>query len=562
MSLEMNRREAIALGVASIASLSLPNQAESSRDAAASALVQSHDEKLKHLLDSQVTDPQSRWCGGIPDQWDIHYCGSAAGLLRDGAAAYFHPRSRFQASKELLERMKLAAGFLSRSQNDEGNIDLLSTNFNSPPDTGFVVHSVAAAAKLAKMNHDEAVMSLVKDFLRRAGRGLAKGGIHTPNHRWVVCAALAQINELFPDKQYLERIDQWLAEGIDVDEEGQFTERSTAGYNTVVDTALVVMAHKLKRSELLDPVRKNLGAMAYLLHPNGEVVTEISSRQDLNTRGTMGGYWFVLRYMAIRDQNGLYASMLKPLEPEHIELPRLMEYPELQKSLPEAASIPENYEREYELSGITRIRRGRTSATILHNDNSRWISLRRGEAVINAIRFASAFFGKGQFIPTSYEKRADGFYFKQELTGRYFQPITDPSLLPVRNDKWSDLKMKRKTTQICRMVYEARIRETEQGFEVFINAQGTGNVPLAVEINLREGGELSGVTAAPNSNEVFLLKDGFAEYRMGPDVIRFGPGKCENGWVEVRGAQAKLPGPSVYLTSYTPFQHTLTFQTL
>ena len=562
MSLEMNRREAIALGVASIASLSLPGQAESDRDAVASALITSHDEKLKHLLDSQVTDAQGRWCGGIPDSYGIHHCGSAAGLLRDAAAAYFHPQSRLHASKELLERMKLAAGFLTRSQNDDGNIDLLSTNFNSPPDTGFVVHSVAAAAKLAEMNHDKAVLSLLDDFLHRAGQGLAKGGIHTPNHRWVVCAALAQINDLFPDRRYVERIDQWLAEGIDIDEEGQFTERSTAGYNTVVDSALVVTAHKLERPELLEPVRKNLDAMAYLLHPNGEVVTEISSRQDLNTRGTMGGYWFVLRYMAIRDQNGLYASMLKPLEPEHIELARLMEYPELEKSLPEAAPIPENYEREYELSGITRIRRGKTSVTILHKGNSRWISLRRGEAVINAIRFASAFFGKGQFIPAAYEKRADGFYFNQELTGMYFQPITDPSLLPVRNDKWQDLKMKRKTSEICRMVYEARIRETEQGFEISISAQGTGNVPLAVEINLREGGELCGVTAAPNSNEAFLLKDAFAECRMGPDVIRFGPGKCEHAWVEVRGAQAKLPGPSVYLTGYTPFQRTLTFQML
>ena len=83
-----------------------------------------------------------------------------------------------------------------------------------------------------------------------------------------------------------------------------------------------------------------------------------------------------------------------------------------------------------------------------------------------------------------------------------------------------------------------------------------------MKTQVRDGGELSGVTAAPNSNEAFLLKDGFAEYRMGPDVIRFGPGKCEHAWVEVRGAQAKLPGPSVYLTAYTPFQHTLTFQML
>ena len=557
MALEMNRREAIALGITSLAALSLPGRADNE---APSPLVQSHDEKVNGLLAAQVTDPQSRWCGAIPDEWGIHYCTAAAGLLRDGAAAYFHPESKFHGSQELFDRMKLAAGFLTRSQNDEGNIDLPSTNFNSPPDTGFVVHSVACAAKLAQMNKDETVLSLVKDFLLQAGQGLSQGGIHTPNHRWVVCAALAQIHDLFPNQQYVDRIDQWLAESIDIDDEGQYTERSTSGYNTVVDNALVVVAHKLNRPNLLEPVRKNLDAMAYLLHPNGEVVTEISFRQDLNTRGTMSGYWFVLQYMAIRDGNGMYAAMLKQLKPDCLELPRFMEYPELANTLPPETPVPTEYEREYPLSGITRIRRGKTSATFMHKGNSRWISLRRGEAVINAIRFSGAFFGKGQFIPTVYEKRADGYYFTQKLRGRYMQPISDPALLPVRPDTWPGLVVKRKETQICLMDYEGLVRETAKGFEISISAQGTSNAPFVVEINLREGGQLTGVTAAPNSNDVFLLKDGFAEYRIGADVIRFGPGKCEHAWVEVRGAQAKLAGPSVYLTGYTPFQQTLTFE--
>ncbi len=563
MSPEMNRRQAMALGAASLVTLSLPKTAPADGVESAgvsSAVIQAHDDRLKQALDSQVTDPQSRWCGGIPDGYDIHHCGSAAGLLRDAAAAYFHPHSQFHASKELLDRMKMAAGFLTRFQNDEGRIDLLSTNFNSTPDTGFVVHSIAAAAKLAKMNHDKTVLALLKDFLIKAGQALTKGGIHTPNHRWVVCAALAQIHDLFPDKQYIKRIDQWLAEGIDVDAEGQFTERSTAGYNAVVDSALVVTAHKLNRPELLEPIRKNLDAMAYLLHPNGEVVTEVSRRQDLNTRGTMSGYWFALRYMAICDQNGLYASMLKPLEPEHVELARLMEYPELQKNLPAMTSMPENYEREYDLSGITRIRRGKTSVTILHKDNSRWISLRCGDAVINAVRCASAFFGKGQFIPTDYEKREDGYHFKQELRGRYLQPLSDPALLPVRPDAWPSLVGKRRMSQTCCLTYEGHIRETAKGFEISIRAEGTRNVPLAIEINLREGGKISGVSPAQNSGDAFLLKEGFAEYAMGSNVVRFGPGNCEHAWVQLRGAEAKLPGPSVYVTAYTPFEHTLAFE--
>ena len=559
MAREMNRREAISLGIGALVSLSLPVRA---LDGTVLPLVQAHDAKMQLQLDRQVTDAQSRWCGAVPDGFGIHYCHTAAELLKDCAASYFHPHSAHHGSGALLERMKLLAGFLARFQNAEGNIDLFATNFNSPPDTGFVVHHVATAAKLAQINGDDALLSPLKDFLLRAGQGLSKGGIHTPNHRWVVSAALAQINDLFPDSQYVARIDQWLAEGIDIDADGQYTERSTSGYNAVVNDALVTTAHKLNRPELLEPVRKNLDAMAYLLHPNGEVVTEISRRQDLNSRGTMDKYWFGLRYMAVYDGNGLYAAMFNQTRPESADLARMMEYPELEKPLPAETPIPDNYEKDYPSYGVTRIRRGKTSATIFYKDNNRWFSVRRGAAVINAVRFASAFFGKGQFMPAKMEKRPDGFHFKQAMQGRYMQPITDPSLLPVSPDTWPSLVVRRKATQICKLAYEASIRETEQGFELIISAQGTDNVPFVVEINLREGGELTGVVPAPNTGDAFLLKDGFAEYKLGGDGFRFGPGKAEHAWVQMRGTDGKLPGPSVYLTGYTPFQHTLVFQAL
>ncbi len=554
MTLRMNRREAMALGVGSMAALPLLAGAD---DAAVPAIVASHDEGLQRSLNAQVTDPKHPSCGAIPDQWTLYHARHAARFLRDSAAAYFHPQSRFHASQELFGRMQLAAGFLDRIQKDSGNIDLLSTNFDSPPDTGFVVHELASAAKLAQMQEDTSVLALMEPFLRRAGQGMAKGGIHTPNHRWVVSAALAQIHNLFPNPRYVTRIDQWLAEGIDIDAEGQFTERSTATYNTVVDRSFILMAHKLKRPDLLAPVRQNLDAMAYLLHPNGEVVTEISNRQDANTRGTMAGYWFALRYMAIHDGNGLYATMLQPLEPGQIELATWMEYPELQQALPAPTPVPDTYELELPLSGITRIRRKQTSATLIHRGNSRWFSLHQGAAVINAVRFASAFFGKGQFVPGRFERREDGFYFSQKLQGQYYQPLTDPSLLPVSQRGFGVKKSRRETSEICRMVYEGFIRETAQGFEIDIRAEETDNVPLAVEINLREGGTLSGVRPAPHVKDAFLLEDGWAEYRMGTDVIRIGPGHCEHGYVQVRGAHAKLTGPSIYLTGYTPFHHTL-----
>lgn len=519
-------------------------------------IIEQHDARLATVLDQQVTDPLSPSLGGIPDATGLYHANAAGGLLKTAAAAYFHPDSSWQRNPELRERIRLAAAFLDRHQTSDGNIDLLTTNFNSPPDTGFVVQNVATAAKLARMNDDPQLFGLLEPFLRKAGEGMTKGGIHTPNHRWVVCAALAQLNELFPDERYVQRIDAWLAEGIDIDRHGQYSERSTAVYNAVTNTSLVIMARKLGRPELLEPVRSNLDAMVFLLHPDGEVVTEISRRQDLNTRGDMGRYWFALRTMTLADGNGRYAAMLQPLEPEHADLARLMEYPELADAPPVAEALAENFSRVYPEYGLTRIRRGRTSATILHTGQSRWISLRQGEAVISAIRFSSAFFGKGQFVPTEFEVREDGLHFKQELIAGYYQP-TDNTVGP---DDWEDVRNQRRQTEINRMTHEGLIRETESGFEITFRASGTDGVPLAIEIALREGGEISGVEGIAGTPDAYLLKEGQARYRVNGDQIRFGPGYAAHAYVAIRGAEAKLEGTCVYLTGFTPFEHTLVFE--
>lgn len=115
-------------------------------------------------------------------------------------------------------------------------------------------------------------------FLCRAGEALITGGIHTPNHRWVVSAALARYHHLFPDPRYLARIEQWLAVGFDLDSEGQFTERSTGIYDEVSDQAFILMAWLLDRPALFDLPRKNLETLLYFLHPNDEIATDISHR--------------------------------------------------------------------------------------------------------------------------------------------------------------------------------------------------------------------------------------------------------------------------------------------
>lgn len=522
------------------------------------AVLKRHDQAVERLLKLQITDPASRWCGTYPDQDGLHHAGSAGGIVETFTAEFLHPASKFYRNNLLVERMRLAAGYLRRAQNQQGNIDLIITNFNSPPDTAFVVQNVATAACLATRENQRELVGMLEAFLRKAGDGMAVGGVHTPNHRWVVCAALAQVNELFPNPAYVRRIDQWLAEGIDLDEDGQYTERSTLVYNIAVDHALIVTAAKLKRPELLDPVRRNLISMLYLLHPGYEVVSEISRRQDLNQRGDIGRYWFPLRYLAVHDGNGQYAALADPFAVQQARLSALMEYPELAGPGPAHLAIPEFYERQFPALGIARIRRGLTSATLILGGSSRFFILRRGEAVINALRFASAFFGKGQFVPERAEKRGESYVFTQSLRGDYLQPLERPRRIGPTD--WAAARAERRRTEVCLLEQSATVTERSSGFQVRIQAHGTNNVPLAVEINLREGGRLDGCIPAPRVQDGWLLRAGQAIYRIGENEIRFGPGLALHNYTQVRMAEEKLPGPSVYLTGYTPFDHTLEFE--
>jgi hypothetical protein len=509
-------------------------------------------------VEAQITDPNSRGRGIVPDQYGLHNPGTAAGIIDAFLTAYLHPRSKYHRDAALPQRIQLAADFLTRVQTPDGNINLLSTNFNSPPDTGFVVRALCPSVTVAQRAGAKDLVRMTEPFLRKAGQGLTKGGVHTPNHRWVMSAALAQLHALFGDPAYLKRIDQWLAEGIDIDEDGQFTERSTFVYNPITDNAFVTMAAKLKRPELLEPAKRNLESMLYLLHPGYEVVTEISRRQDLNQRGDMGPYWFALAYLAQHAKAGRFATLAQHFAPTRAGLSTLMEYPELLEAGPRPEPVPDDYRRVFKHNRLLRIRKGPISATILAGGRSRFFTLYNGDAVLNAVRFASAFFGKGQFSSIEMKEANGAVVLQQEMSAPYYQPLDPPR--SIDSEQYRDSIKDRRRTEICTIRQTATVTQTSQGFRVRMQAEGTNDVPVALEINFREGGKLEGVTPVDKIADAYMLASGHAVYRTGSHAIRFGPGAAEHRWTQLRGAEPKLEGPSVYITGITPFDRTIDFE--
>lgn len=521
-----------------------------------SEVVKQNDAAVERYLPLQDINPSSRWFGSMPDSTGLYHSGSASAIVNILTASYVSPQSRYHRKPEVLERIRHAAKFLDRAQSPDGNISLLTTNFNSPPDTGFVVWNVAEAASVARQHKAPEIERALQPFLQKAGRGMATGGIHTPNHRWVVSSALSQIHALWPDDRYVKRIDQWLAEGIDIDEDGQYNERSTTVYNGVTNRALTTLALKLNRPQLLEPVRRNIEAMLYLLHADGEVVTEISRRQDANERGDMARYWFPLRTLAIRDRDGRFAALTRKYEPRYASLPTLLDHPDIAGALPASAPLPDNFEKVFPVIQLARFRRGETSASILLGGTSRFFTLRHGDAVIEALRFSAAFFGKGQFVPTEWAKEGSSYVLKQKLEAGYYQPLDPPE--KVAAAEWRDKRGRRKVTELCRLEQSATITPTAKGFRVRMQSKGTDGIPLTVELGLREGAQVEGAESIAGGN--WVADAGAVTYRRKGSTMKIGPGRDEHRYVVVRGAETPLPGPKLFLTGFTPFDQTLEFE--
>jgi hypothetical protein len=587
--MEISRRGFMrdALGTASWAGLSgkgfgMTSGAASTEDEYYGKLVSANDAALPPVLERLK---------GSTQHANIRAIGEALNAL---AGAYCAPESSYFKSPALLPPMEDAADKLLAAQHPDGTID--SGNYNSPPDTGFVVQGLCTAlAVLRRIGLPQlySVNRKSEKFVLAAGEALVTGGIHTPNHRWVVSSALAQINALFPSAKYVERIDDWLGEGIYCDADGQFAERSTGIYSRVVANALITMARLLNRPQLLEPVRRNLAMNIFYMHPDGEVETLGSRRQDQLERGWIYNYYLQYRYMAIHDQNRQFAAMTRFIEQighGHAEartpLIEFLEEPVYRQTLPEPESFPSTYARVFSNSALARIRREDISATVYGGSdwplgvasglasNPTFFNFRKGKAVLESVRMIPDFFSEGPFRSAGLKVEQSRYSLQQQLQVPYYQPLStrlrnpqgDYPLTSAGRRFWSKMDFpQRPQSNIQRLDQRVTILEKAGAFELAFDVTGHDRVLITLELTFRKGGELEGAEAVARTPDAYFLRQGSGRYRVGDDVITFGPGDLAYEAVPEASPYSDpyigAPHPDsyrVYITDYTPFRKVLT----
>ena len=519
---------------------------------------------VARLIDSQEILKNHKWYGGVKDKYGIHNLKDTAVLIRSAACSYMMPKSKYYRSAILVEKTELAMRYLLESQYDAGTTDIHHTIFYSAPNLAFALEKLCAAYHI--LNRENRlkyvkVREMLKEYILKSGETLLNGGIHTPNHRWVICMALAWIHHLFPNEKYIKRIDEWLNEGVDIDPDGQFSEKSTAVYSPLCCRCFIAMAKFLDRPELYEYVRKNLDMTVYLMHPNGEIDTMTSRRQDKDRLSNMTAYYYPYRYMAIKDKNPLYSAMAwKIMNGVHeLQFPSyLILYlsdPLMRDDMPPPTEMSEKYEKILKYSNSVRIRNRDKSVTVASNQSG-IISIHKGNAILRKMRLASAFFGEGQFVGDKIVKEGGRYVLKQHLKSSYYQPL--PKEYNLKNGDWDKMDhSKRAEGELCELNSTVTVEDKNNVLNVSINIEGTDNVPVAVEMGFKKGGQLSGVEKVKDIDNAYLLANGYGKYVYGENVIEFGPGHVAHSWTQLRGALPKMDADCVYLTGITPFNITI-----
>ncbi|MGN6425294.1 MAG: hypothetical protein ACTHMF_00645 [Leifsonia sp.] len=419
-------------------------------------------------------------------------------------------------------------------------------NVQSPPDSAFTINDACDVHHLLR-DADAALVPLreaLAAVIRAAAPALLAGGVHTPNHRWELSAALARIHRSFPDDRLVARVDEWLAEGVDIDADGWFSERSPNYAAAVSIPSLTAIADILDRPALRAAVLRNLELTLSLIGADGAVETLASRRQDQGTRFPLGRYAVAFRRAAIDTVRGDLAWAAERAVRDGVDdagvLAELLLDPSLADALPpsEAPAFPETIVHP---TVALAVRRGSAAEVVVYggSDYARhrgirsglandptFLRLLAGEAVLDSVRLSRTFFGLGPFRAEGLEAAADGsLLLGERVAAGYYQPLPAE-----RRDAGGDYALTDDGRFSAAMAFGERavdevelrttiaVRPRDDGADLDVAIEGP-RVGFSIELAFRTGGVLDVPGPRPEDG-AFVLTGPIARYTAGGDAIR------------------------------------------
>ena len=465
--------------------------------------------------------------------------GNHSRVLAMAGYAFLADGSSLRGDDELFDRLLRGIAFQKRWQREDGLIDNVSVNWDSPTATAFTVELLAPIVQLARdrfAEGDERAGKVADDlgeYILSGSEGALGKGFHTPNHRWVVCAGLAQAMTLFSEFDARSYVDDILAETIDINDDGEYIERSTGTYNAVCNRCLRIMADHLGRPNLLDPVRRNLDLMAHMFHPDWTIETAMSNRQDRGERKTpsVASSYFDL---AQRDGNGTWAAIADRLTSPHSGDPWLLHpfivNPAYREESLERVEPSDDYRRVYSTARIVRTRRGALSATSLADNDVPFTAV-YGDVHLKSLRVGGSYHGATAFVADTFESTDTGVILVHLGENKQLPHYDLPVGRPVAYDEWRDLRPNREKWHQPTFDIHLSAEEVDSGFNLHLKTTGgIEGVTFWAEWCFATPGqwETDHQSMDAVNGQTVLLRDGYGIYHHGTSAVRLGPGKADH----------------------------------
>ena len=488
------------------------------------------------------------------------------------AAAYCNADCLYYHDEAVLESILLGLDYVDSTQHENGLFDYITCNFFSAPDTAFCIGIILPMYKyLAKQevltDGEQLLKERMGKIIHLGGRGLLEGGFHTPNHRWAIAGLLAQCGKLFGEEDLTQAAFAYLKEGIDCNEDGEYSEKSAGNYNGVNNQAMLFLAEALGDDSYEQHVIRNLKMMLTYWEPDDSIFTANSTRFDKDRLVYPDGYYFFYLYIGVKYNIPEFIAMANYafrvvfekdlLSPDL--LGRFMLHPELIDFEADACHTPTVYKAYYAESGIARVRRDRFSYTVM-KDKSNFLYVHNG-AVKLAVKIGGSFCEHRAFKAEKMWEENGQFHLHQTMRGWYYLPFPEK---PATSDWWKMDNASRPKKWGPDMDIHVIVRDTEAGIDVEIQTSGVKGAPWRVEL------AFSGIDRLENDHlvmpihgdEVLVLKDGYFTAANADGAIQVGPCFGNHHFTEGKeDSEVKTPGcATIYLTDYTEFHHTISIR--
>ncbi len=522
---------------------------------------------------NQITNTGDWKHGGIMSIGEGMVPYNSAGLLHTAGFLYFLEDSIYYKSKEVYTFAVKALDFYERNMSEEGLMHFYMCNYKSAPDTSFTLIPLCEIYRFIQDKETDEDGEYLKfrilKLIKTLADGVIAGGFHTPNHRWVISAALSMVVNITKDQKYMTRINEFLSEGIDCDEDGEYTERSPGSYNRVNNEALLIMSKELNMPHLLEFVARNLKMMTYYIDWDFRLFTNNSTRQDKGENDRfldMYYYQYLKTGYLLQDKELL--SIAKAIEDNNyrngnkilLGLNTLINEKELLGITDDVEPFKlKPFTKHFKKSGLVRIYHKDMTLTIL-GDSPTFLYLRY-KGLDMYIRGGINFFNERHIKVNNIQPIEDGFTMEYEGRGRYLLPLKEPQDL--RDYRKFDMALRDTTPeQIVNMTIE--IKKTDKGFEITTKSRGEKQVPVRYDIALNTGVLVrgDGYALRANGGGILFPEKGYVKLDTGTCGLKIGP--CVSETYINQGLWGTIPLSQddyhIFLSSITPFEQTFNLE--